>query len=693
MRIREPIIASVSTVVLAFGLAPLLPWPLAALVAVAVSVSLGRLVSRLSPGEEFPGALPLASVSHEIRTPLNGILGMTQLLLSGKPSSQQREYLEAIRFSGQGLLRLINDMLDYSQIRLETLRLEPETFILRTWVRETVKSVAPQAHLAGLDIAFWIEPDVPDDLMGDPNRMRQVLTNLMVNAIKFTPEGEVLVEVSLQRVEDGHACLRFAVSDTGVGIEPERQGEIFDAFERGRMPPDVSSTLHEHGGVGLGLAISKEIAQRMDGDLTVESAPGLGSTFLFTARFEIRSASDSRREAVDFAEGFDVLVIDDNPTSRRLTERQLRDWGFPVVATNGGLSDIVTATRERSFSLAIVDSKVPGADAFELAGVIGLDNATPGILLSLSHEHIDNEQLRAHGFMGHLTKPAAPEHLLRAIEIVRRGVAVERPEDVQTSHMDRLAIGGLRVLLAEDNPVNRTIVEQMLSRAGSLVTAVDNGRSALELWKKETFDVGLLDVQMPEMDGLTLARTIRELEASRGGHFPLIAVTAHAGEVDRDRCRGAGIDAFLSKPFQERELVSAMRGCLSGDPDGPVMTDPEVRETPFDHERALTRADGDAALLAELATLFLDEMPDTVAQIRDAITARDPKQVERFAHRLKGSLLTLAADPAAAVAHELETGGRERSHAESKELFDRLEHELTRLETRLSSLSSGLRTR
>lgn len=698
MRLRELIIASAIAIVasvVALGLAPFVPDAVAVIVAAAASilaVALGRRF--FGPGSAEQATVSLANISHEIRTPLNGILGMTQLLMRMRPTTQQQEYLEAIKSSGQSLLRLMNDILDYSKMRSGAIRFEHDPFRLRKWVRETVRGLAPQAHLSGLELAFWVEPDVPEDLVGDASRLGQVLTNLLVNAIKYTQVGEVALQVSLESLDDDAACLRFRVSDTGVGVPAGQRTSIFDAFAQG---PQARSGVGE-GGAGLGLAIAKDLVERMGGDIGLEASPSGGasggSTFYFTARFELPEGGAMGDDTApsDPLPGFEVLVVDDSPAQRKALEKQMTAWGFSVTTAYDEASSLEAVDRDRPFSFLLVDSHIPGVDVWAMIAKLQKRHRTPGVLMTLAHEHVDTELLRAHGFYGHLSKPLAPTHLLRAIEIIRRGAAVEAPEDVQTHTMDRLVLGGIRVLVAEDHPVNRTVVVSMLERIGCDVVTAVNGQEALELLEtgrydgSERFDLALVDVQMPEVDGLAFARAIRAREVGSGDRLPLIAVTAHAGELDRDRCRDAGMDAFLSKPFQEEELVSLMRRCLAE-------SNRSVSDPRFDRAAALVRANGDVALLAELATLFLEETPPTLEAIKVALAASDQVSVERLAHRLKGSLLTLSAERAAKIALTLETTARSASNADCEAVLGRLAAELERLSPELEALTASVTSR
>ena len=570
MRSRETFIAAAIAIVASvatLGLAPVLPDAVAVIVAVAASVlavGIGRRF--LKRGRVDRASISLANISHEIRTPLNGILGLTQLLMRMRPTIQQREYLEAIKSPGQSLLRLINDILDYSKMRSGALRFEHDSFPLRKSVRDTVRGLAPQAHLSGLELAFWVEPDVPEDLVGDPSRLGQVLTNLLVNAIKYTQIGEVALAVSLESLDEVAALVRFSVSDTGVGVPEGQRGTIFDAFAQGSQ---TRSATVDEGGVGLGLAIAKDLVERMGGEIGIEASASGGSTFYFTARFELPDggAIGDDTAPTDPLPGFAVLIIDDSPAQRTALEKQMKAWGF------FGYHRVRRSVESRGHGTRWAVLLSPRRFTYPRRRCLGFGSGAPKATSDTRIVDDAGSRARRHRGPACTWIPRTPDEAARAdalasspIEIIRRGASVDTPEDVQTHNMDRLALGGIRVLLAEDHPVNHTVVVSMLKRIGCHVIAVTNGQEALERLKPERrkrFDLALVDVQMPEVDGLELARAIRAREAVTGDHLPLIAVTAHAHEADRDRCRHAGMDAFLSKPFEEEDLVSLMRQCLA----------------------------------------------------------------------------------------------------------------------------------
>ena len=667
------LIASIVGAVLAPSMSVVLLIPCAVAIALAVVTLLGHAIrGRRSD----PSPLPLATVSHEIRTPLNGILGLTQVLLRMEPTTRQREYLETIRASGESLLRLSNEILDYSKMRSGTLRFDDEVFHLRKWIRQTVRNLAPHAHVKRLELGVWVPPDVPDVLVGDPNRLCQVLSNLLINAIKFTREGDVLLEVDVQEQRDASVLLGFSVTDTGVGIPESQREHIFTAFAQGERGGASE-------GVGLGLAISSELVERMGGEIGCDSREGEGSTFRFTARFDVRDATTER--PVHRYEDLRVLVIDDSELQRTILEREIRQLGLDVVSVSGWHEAEAALDVEEPFDLFLLDSDLAGEDPWQTARRLRASHRLPGALMSLSHEYIDPSKLKSHGLLGQLTKPIAPTHLLRAIEILSRGDARHDGLDaVQTQNMNRLFLAGLKILVADDSAVNRTVLTTMLVDAACRVEAVPGGQAALALVSRQQFDVVILDIEMPELSGLEIAERIRESERGTGRHLPLIAATAHASTEDREACHRAGMDGFLSKPFEEDRLVSVIRSCVS------VTREPP--EISFDRGQALSRASGDPILLAELAGLFLDESPGTFEAIRSALAVSDGRCVERLAHRLKGSLLTLAAPRAARMAAELETLARERQLSACASVLTELDEELRRLVPELEAVSVEVET-
>lgn len=682
------LVAAVVAAALAYVSFWLLPGIAALVAALGLALATGWLLSRgngPAPGRA-PGIVDsdlISNLSHEMRTPLNGILGLTQVLLDNRSGPENRELLEMIKASGESLLHVLNDLLDYSKIQAGRIRLESNEFRLRRWVRQSVALHAPQVHRKGLQIAYWVAPEVPDLVVSDSQRLRQVLWNLIANAIKFTEEGEILVEVrACPGPSSGRSRVRFSVADTGVGIPEANREAIFGAFTQGE------NAKPEQGGLGLGLAISSEIVGRMGGAISVESEPSKGSRFEFEV--ELESAAEDLPEGPPSFPGSRALVVDESPWEREVIAKELGALGIEVdtaASPKTALRTVESALDSgKPFSLLLLDARRL-EDALLLAAKFRELAEIPVVLLLLTHQRVPPETLRSHDIAGTLTKPVAPTHLVRAIEILSRGERVEKPEDVQTQGMDRPLLAGVKVLLAEDHPVNRTVVVRLLGNLGASVTPAANGREALERWSNERFDILVLDLEMPELDGLGVAREIRERERGTKTRLPIVALTAHAGEEQRERCFRAGMDGFVTKPFAESELTSAMRSVLKVRSGGAKPMAPEGNALAvLDRETAIGRASGDRALLAELTGIFLEETPETLSRVEQALEAGDAKAIERLAHRLKGALLTLAAPAAAQAALELETAARAGPEGAGK-AFDRLRQEVSRLEEELKSLA------
>jgi len=500
-------------------------------------------------------SLFLASMSHDIRTPMNGIIGMTDLCLDTELTDEQREYLGMVKSSADSLLSLLNDILDFSKIESGMLELEEIGFNLNSAVEDTVKSLAYMAHNKGLELACRIHRDVPVALVGDPGRLRQVIVNLVGNALKFTEKGEVVVEVRLLEEADDHVFLHFLVRDTGIGISRDRQEKIFEAFSQAD-----ESTTRKYGGTGLGLSISSRLASMMGGKIWVESEPGEGSTFQFTARFGLQEAPlSSGKEKLSDLKGMPVLVIDDNATNGEILREILLGWDMePTIASGKDALRVVTgaARSGKPFSLVLLDAQASKKGGFEIASEIKKrpEWAAPIIMITSSVGiRGDAEKSRKLGIAAYLTKPIRHSDLLDAIltvlDIQRTGYG---KGDLVTKHSVREKRARLRILLAEDNMVNqRLTVKYQVEVAG-------NGKEAVAAFERETFDLILMDVQMPEMDGFEATALIREKEKKTGGHIPIIAMTAHAMKGDRERCLDAGMDEYVSKPIRPQAVVDAI---------------------------------------------------------------------------------------------------------------------------------------
>jgi signal transduction histidine kinase/DNA-binding response OmpR family regulator len=595
----------------------------------------------------------LANMSHELRTPMNGILGMTELALDTPLTDVQREYLTAARTSAQSLLTILNDGLDFSRSEAGKLELKSLDFPLREMLGDTLHALGFRAHEKGLELALAVAPDVPEYLAGDPMRLQQVLINLIGNAVKFTERGEVVVTVTWSdqaALPQGPFPLHFAVRDTGIGITAEKQRLIFEAFAQAD-----GSASRRHGGTGLGLAIARQVVDLLGGRLWVESVPGEGSTFYFTARFAPGKAAPAPHppEQPGRLRGRPVLIVDDSATARGILRDVVVAWGMrPALAA--GADEALSLLRRAAaagepFPLVLLDSHMPGADGFAAARQIKDSPEladTRALMLIAGGTGGDLARCRERGVAAHVIKPVKPSALLNALlSTVGDEEKKEEPPAADPPHF--VAARPLRILLAEDNAINQKVAIRLLSREGHTVVATENGREALAWLEQEEFDAVLLDIQMPQMDGFATTAAIRAREAGTGRHLPIIAMTAHALKGDRERCLAAGMDDYLAKPVRMDEVRKALDAALGAGADAAA----------YDHAAALAKLDGDEAFLGELAEVFVQDCPGWLAGIETALAAGDVAEARQRAHTLKGAAYHFAAAPTIAAARALEKAG------------------------------------
>jgi len=641
----------------------------------------------------------VANMSHEVRTPMNGIIGMTEILFETNLQPKQHQYTEKIRASSETLLSLINDILDFSKVEAGKLELEYIQFNFRDVINDTLKSLSDRARSKGLDISYFIPPELPDNLIGDPGRLRQVIIKLVGNAIKFTEQGKIVIIISWEKMKTSSKAndkdiinLNFAIRDTGVGIPKDKQQYIFQPFTQAN-----GSTTRKYGGTGLGLAISKQFVEMMSGRIWFESKEGKGSTFYFTVHFKLGQSQLILKKNPEKLLGKSVLIVDDNISSCNLLKEMICDLDMiPTVAENCNQAlHILEGANNLSepYSLVIVDANKQEIDGFTFTKMIRKNpiiSKTSVVMMSSTGMRGDAAKCRRLGISAYITKPFKRSEFIDAIltvygiqEQAKLGENVKQTPLV-TKHSIREMKGKYNILLAEEESTYQGLAVALIEKQGHFVTTVNNGKKVLEVLTEKQFDLILIDVQMPILDGLKTTTTIRDIEEKTGTHIPIIGITTSTKKKDIERCMNAGMDDYISKPIISNELYKKFEKFLQTNQQikfkqkQPIQTK-KVGIPVFDKKVIKNQFYNDDELLNKILLLFFDGTPKLLDKIYQGIQKKDAEIIELSAHSIKGSVANFGAGKAQDVAYKMEKLGKESDFENAEKLYPSLERELINL--------------